>query len=259
MLRGGEAVLEAFKLSRKPHYKIYYNVVKAGGAVPCYESDPSGDAGTNLDRLKSFFDLQPIPGKYLIQFKNEGNDNASGVISNIFEIPGAAPMAPAISGIQQPAIGYTQETFTQILDAKVGALQKDFELKLLQQEISKEREELNELRKNDNALSNFLNNWAPMIVQVFAARNGVTPQGQQIAMAGFTDAKQNEPFSQQTPMQETTATGETKTTEQKLTEVLQWLKQAEGTQEAGVNLLFKMKLKAEQNPALLGMLKQFLN
>jgi len=108
-----------------------------------------------------------------------------------------------------------------------------------------------------------------MLVQAIAVKFGGGAQGAQVGLAGFTNPQQSVQFNQeqntQGPFvqtdngQQTTDTGQHPTTEEKLTEVLQWLEQAEGSQEAGVELLYKMKKKAESNPALLGMLKTFLN
>lgn len=266
MFKGTQPVLEAFKMSNKPHYKMYYNVVKAGGQLPCFESDASGDAGTNYIRLDEYFKLNLAPGKYLIQFKQQLDD--TGGVSVLFEIPGAGGTSPAISGLQQqPAMGYSQDSFTQLLDAKIGQVQKDYELKLLQKDIEKERAELAELRKSDNALNNFLTNWAPMLVQVISARFGGMPAGAQTGIAGFTNTNQQQPFAPQqetTNQQQQTVTvlnddDKAAETQLKLEEVLTWLAKEEGDSHKAVDLLYKMKQKAESNPALLGMLKTFLN
>jgi len=264
MLLGKESVLSAFKQSGKPQYKVYYNVVKAAGTPPCHESDASGDNGTNYARLEEWFGYSLMPGSYLIQFKDKLDDNTN-IINILFKIPGEASSSPAISGVNNnmPAIGaYTPQVFNEIMDAKIGLLKEEHKREMLEKEREAERKELEDLRKQDNALPNFLNQWGPMLVQAIAVKFGGGAQGVPVQMAGFTNPAQAVQFNPeqntQGPFVPQTENG-TLTTEEKLTEVLQWLEQAEGSQEAGVELLYKMKKKAESNPALLGMLKTFLN
>jgi len=104
-----------------------------------------------------------------------------------------------------------------------------------------------------------------MLVQAIAVKFGGGAQGAQVGLAGFTNPQQavqfnpeqntQGPFVPQTT-QETTGTP---TTEEKLTEVLQWLEKAEGSQDAGVELLYKMMKKAKADPSALVLLKTFLN
>ena len=265
MLIGIDKVIESFKLSGKPHWKLYYNVVKAAPNAMIAESDPSGDAGTNLDRLQQMLDMV-APGKYMVQFKKDLADN-TGFTQTIFEIPGAnnTPATPAAIGNPYAQVGAlgNPETFNQILDAKLAAMKEQHKREMLEAQMAKEREELAELRKNDGAIGNFFNNYAPLLVQMFAFKQGINPgavPGAQVGLSGFGNnhqppANQQPVVNQQQPGIETEPE---EVTQQKLSEVLDWLTQAEGSQQAAVHLLYTMKQKAQQNPQLLSMLKQFL-
>lgn len=260
MLQGKENVVESFKLAGRPQWKLYYNVQKVSGSAPMYESDPTADLANNADRLEKVMAFLS-PGRYNLQCKKDLTDNTS-IIQILFEIPGVSNHAPAISGVNNtlPAIGgYTPDAFERIMAAQIGALEEKHKREMLEKEREAERKELEDLRKQDAALPNFFNQWGPPLVQVLMARFGGAG-APQVGLAGFTDPQQQQPFvpvtTNNTPA--TTDSGQP-TTEEKLTHVLQWLEQAEGSQDAGVELLYRMMLKAQSNPQLLSMLKTFLN
>ena len=264
MIQGKENVLESFKMAGRKNWKLYYNIQKAAGSSPIQESDPSADHANNADRLEKVLNFL-APGRYSLQFKEDMKDTTN-IVQILFEIPGAVGTAPAISGVNNytPGMGsYTPDVFNQIMDAKLGLVQEQHKLELLKKDREAELKELEELRKQDTALPNFLNQWGAPLVQILMARFGGQPA--QVGLAGFTNPQQAVQFNpeqnQQGPFVQpvTQQTTGTPTTEEKLTEVLQWLEQTEGSQQAAVELLYKMKQKAESNPALLGMLKTFLN
>lgn len=264
MIQGIENVVDSFKDAGRAQWKLYYNVQKVAGANPCAESDPTADLSNNADRLDKTL-KRLIPGRYNLQCKKDLTDNTN-IVQILFEIPGAITNAPAISGVNNyPAAmgGYTPDAFERIMQAQIGALEEKHKREMLEKDREAERNELETLRKQDNALPNFLNQWGPMLVQAIAVKfgGGGIAQGAQVGLAGFSDPAQARQFSPEQNTQGTFVQTEngTPTTEEKLTEVLQWLEKAEGSQEAGVELLYKMKKKAESNPALLGMLKTFLN
>lgn len=265
MLQGKDNVVESFRLAGRPQWKLYYNVQKVSGSAPMYESDPTADLANNADRLNQVLAFLS-PGRYNLQCKKDLTDNTS-IIQILFEIPGANNHASAISGVTPtlPAIsGYTPQVFEQIMEAKIGLLNEAHKREMLEKEREAERKELEELRKKDDALPNFLNQWGPGLVQVLMARFGGAA-APQVGLAGFTHPQQAVQFNpdqqQQGPFvqQATEETTSNPTTEEKLTHVLQWLEKAEGSQEAGVELLHRMMLKAQSNPQLLPMLKTFLN
>lgn len=267
MIQGKENIVEAFKESGRPQWKLYYNIQKVAGASPCAESDPTADAANNADRLQRTLD-RLMPGRYNLQCKKDLADNTS-IVQLLFEIPGAGGTSPAISGVNysQPAIGaYTPDVFNQIMDAKINSIQEQHRREMLEKEREAERKELEELRKQDTALPNFLNQWGPGLVQVLMARFG-GGAGAQVGMAGFTNPQQAVQFNpeqnQQGPFvqqEQQPVTEETENaTQQKLNHVLEWLAKEEGSPEAGVELLHRMMLKAQSNPQLLPMLKNFLN
>lgn len=263
MIVGIDNVLESFRMSGRKHWKLYYNVQKAAGNSPIQESESTADHANNADRLQKVLNML-APGRYSLQCKEDMKDNTN-IVQILFEIPGAISNAPAISGVNNyPAAmgGYTPDVFKEIMQAQIGALEEKHKREMLEKDREAEKKELEDLRKQDNALPNFLNQWGPMLVQAIAVKFGGGAQGVPVQMAGFTNPAQAVQFNPeqntQGPFVPQTENG-TLTTEEKLTEVLQWLEQAEGSQEAGVELLYKMKKKAESNPALLGMLKTFLN
>jgi len=265
MIQGKENVVESFKMAGRPNWKLYYNVQKVAGSSPIGESDATADLANNADRLEKVLGyLQP--GRYNLQCKKDLTDNTN-IVQILFEIPGAVGHSPAISGVNNyPATmgSYTPDVMHQIMDAKIGLVQEQHKLELLKKDREAEQKELEELRKQDTALPNFLNQWGAPLVQILMARFGGGAPGTQMGLAGFTnpaqavqfnpEQKQQGPFTPAT--EETTATP---TTEEKLTHVLQWLEKAEGSQDAGVELLHRMMLKAQTNPQLLPMLKTFLN
>lgn len=267
MIQGKENVVESFKMAGRANWKLYYNVQKVAGSSPIGESDPTADLANNADRLEKVLGyLQP--GRYNLQCKKDLTDNTN-IVQILFEIPGVGGTAPAISGVHNmmPAtIGsYTPDVVTQIMDAKIGLVQEQHKLALLQKDREAELKELAELRKQDSALPNFLNQWGAPLVQILMARFGGGAPGAQVALAGFTNPAQAAQFIPDQTQQGTftpavqQADGTQPTTEEKLTHVLQWLEQAEGSQDAGVELLHRMMLKAQSNPQLLTMLKTFLN
>jgi hypothetical protein len=266
MLQGKENVVESFRLAGRPQWKLYYNVQKVSGSAPMYESDSTADLANNADRLTQVLAFLS-PGRYNLQCKKDLTDNTS-IIQILFEIPGMVGHQPAISGVQQtlPAIGgYTPQVFEQIMEAKIGLLNESHKREMLEKEREAEKKELEELRKKDDAIPNFLNQWGPGLVQVLMARFGGGGGAPQVGLAGFTDPAQARQFNQDQNTQGTFAqqtaeeTTGNPTTEEKLTHVLQWLEKAEGSQDAGVELLHRMMLKAQTNPNLLTMLKTFLN
>lgn len=263
MIQGIDNVVDSFKDAGRAQWKLYYNVQKVAGANPCAESDPTADLSNNADRLDKTL-KRLIPGRYNLQCKKDLTDNTN-IVQILFEIPGAITNTPAISGVNNyPAAmgGYTPDAFERIMQAQIGALEEKHKREMLEKDREAERKELEELRKQDTAWPNFLNQYAPGLVQVLMARFGGGAQGAQVGLAGFTNPQQAVQFNQeqntQGPFVPQTETG-TPTTEEKLTEVLQWLEKAEGSQEAGVELLHRMMLKAQSNPQLLPMLKTFLN
>lgn len=266
MIQGIENVVDSFKDAGRAQWKLYYNVQKVAGANPCAESDPTADLSNNADRLDKTL-KRLIPGRYNLQCKKDLTDNTN-IVQILFEIPGAITNTPAISGVNNyPAAmgGYTPDAFERIMQAQIGALEEKHKREMLEKDREAERKELEELRKQDTAWPNFLNQYAPGLVQVLMARFGGGAQGAQVGLAGFTNPQQavqfnpeqntQGPFVPQTT-QETTGTP---TTEEKLTEVLQWLEKAEGSQDAGVELLYKMMKKAKADPSALVLLKTFLN
>lgn len=263
MIQGIDNVVDSFKDAGRAQWKLYYNVQKVAGANPCAESDPTADLANNADRLDKTL-KRLIPGRYNLQCKKDLTDNTN-IVQILFEIPGAITNAPAISGVNNyPAAmgGYTPDAFERIMQAQIGALEEKHKREMLEKDREAERKELEDLRKQDTALPNFLNQWGPMLVQAIAVKFGGGAQGAQVGLAGFTNPQQAVQFNQeqntQGPFVPQTENG-TPTTEEKLTEVLQWLEKAEGSQDAGVELLYKMKQAADKNPQLLPMLKTFLN
>lgn len=266
MIQGKDNVVESFRMAGRNNWKLYYNVQKVAGSSPIGESDPTADLANNADRLEKVLGyLQP--GRYNLQCKKDLTDNTN-IVQILFEIPGAITNTPAISGVNNyPAAmgGYTPDAFERIMQAQIGALEEKHKREMLEKDREAERKELEELRKQDTALPNFLNQWGPMLVQAIAVKFGGGAQGAQVGLAGFTNPQQavqfnpeqntQGPFVPQTT-QETTGTP---TTEEKLTEVLQWLEKAEGSQDAGVELLYKMMKKAKADPSALVLLKTFLN
>jgi hypothetical protein len=264
MIQGIDNVVDSFKDAGRAQWKLYYNVQKVAGSNPCAESDSTADLSNNADRLDKTL-KRLIPGRYNLQCKKDLTDNTN-IVQILFEIPGAISNAPAISGVNNyPAAmgGYTPDVFKEIMQAQIGALEEKHKREMLEKERAAEQKELEELRKQDTALPNFLNQWGPPLVQVLIARfGGGMAQGAQVGLAGFSDPAQARQFN---PEQNTqgpfvqTDNGQQTTTEEKLTHVLQWLENAEGSQDAGVELLHRMMLKAQSNPQLLPMLKTFLN
>lgn len=263
MIQGIDNVVESFKDAGRAQWKLYYNVQKVAGSNPCAESDPTADLANNADRLDKTL-KRLIPGRYNLQCKKDLTDNTN-IVQILFEIPGAITNAPAISGVNNyPAAmgGYTPDAFERIMTAQIGALEEKHKREMLEKEREAERKELEDLRKQETALPNFLNQWGPPLVQVLMARFGGAG-APQVGLAGFTDPAQARQFNPeqntQGPFVQQEQTTGTPTTEEKLTHVLQWLEKAEGSQEAGVELLHRMMLKAQSNPQLLPMLKTFLN
>jgi hypothetical protein len=249
-------ILFAHEHNKKPHFKIYKGSTKG---TPVFESDGEGDFDHNHAKLKLLLPRLRMPGQYVIQFKGDRSAN-TGLNDFPFEIP----YSSGFGGQQQPGIGAMLPAQTGMskeeLRAEIEREKRMWDLEQTLREMKARSEKLEaDLKKAEKEASPFgealemFKPHLPTIMGLIQRRAGLP--GTQVAISGV-NAENVPPQEQQSQTELTPA--EVQECRDKLNEAIGFFVEQEGGYKQAVDLIYKLYLKAKQDPSQIALLKQLL-
>jgi len=252
-------VLNAHQLNRLPHWKMFRGTSSKVNGV--FESVEDDDFEKSHARLKQCLDLISVGGMYLIQFKPEKKIN-NGLQDYIFEVPLHSFATPAGA---TPAIGNVALAGFVSKDEVQEKIERERRLWELEQNhreaIGKIGELSQRLKDAEKAASPFaeafskLEPYYPLIFGILGKKFNVPGIQAGISGLGSAPVPPVEQGQQLTPEQQQ----EIEAANGKLREIVEYLGSIKGGQVQGIEFLWKLKNKLQENPQMLPMIESFVN
>lgn len=253
-----ENVLNAHQLNKMPHWKLFRGTSSKVNGV--FESVEDDDFERSHARLKQCLDLISVGGMYLIQFKPEKKTN-TGLQDYIFEVPISSftpsSGAPGIGNVSLAGFVSKDEVQQHIeRERRLWELEKNHHEATAK--IGELVKELKEARKEASPFAEAfakLEPYYPLIFGILGKKFNVPGIQAGISGLGAPPVPPVEQGQQLTPEEQQrieAANG-------KLREIVEYLGSIKGGQVEGIEFLWKLKNKLQENPQLLPMIESFVN
>lgn len=229
MIRGKDNVMEWVKST--PGIKQVQVRTVPGADAFLFQSDEGENKKTIEDRLSRTLDYLE-PGKYYIEM-SDGNSRRNWY-REFFILEGEPTASPAFSGI--PANAVTSEEMDRRIAAALEAQKKDFKIAELEAKVSEYEEELEERQTPLQEAIGRVTPYLPAILDRLFPKTGM-----QVGVAGTSQ-----------PIRVNT-----KSNSDDNSRILRIAERLAAIEPNYLDLLEKLCDKLEENPALLGMIKQF--
>lgn len=260
MLTSIDNVLTIFKDQAKPYWKIYEGWdAKLAANILATSADNVTDVKSSETQLEQYLRFL-APGKYLISIRDTPTAQTNNVNVRL-DIPytqGQTGNVGNVTGNAFAGAAMGDYMHKDTVTAKLLAQEKEFDLKQLKKDFEDfKKDKTKEPKKT--VLENFLEQHAPLLLAIFAARNGVAP-GSQVALAGF-GLQQQAPVNNIPPINTENMNAQNPspvagyTHEQKLAWVLDSLTAEFGSQENAIDFLTKLLVYKTQNAAMFEVIK----
>lgn len=234
MIRGKDNVMEWVKST--PGIKQVQVRTAPGADAFQFQSEEGENKKTIEDRLSRALDCLE-PGKYYIEM-SDGNSRRNWY-RDYFILEGEAVPAPSLSG---PAMsGVSPEEVDRRISAALEAQKKEFRIAELEERVKEYEEELEERETPLQSAIGRITPYLPAILERFFGKPGM-----QVGVAG-TSQPIRVPESQPQPQPD----------DDDHTRILRIAERLAAIEPNYLDLLEKLCDKLEENPALLGMIKQF--
>lgn len=229
MIRGKDNVMEWVKST--PGIKQVQVRTAPGADAFLFQSDEGENKKTIEDRLYRTLDYLE-PGKYYIEM-SDGNSRRNWY-REFFILEGDAASVPTLSGPSMS--GVSPEEVDRRIAAALEAQKKEFRIAELEERVKEYEEELEERETPFQEFIGRLNPYIPAILDRFVPRSGM-----QVGMAGTSQPIRvnSQPNSDDN------------------SRILRIAERLAAIEPNYLDLLEKLCDKLEENPALLGMIKQF--
>ena len=229
MIRGKDNVMEWVKST--PGIKQVQVRTAPGADAFLFQSDEGENKKAIEDRLSRTLDFLE-PGKYYIEM-SDGNSRRNWY-REFFILEGEPTASPAFSGI--PANAITSEEMDRRIAAALEAQKKDFKIAELEAKVSEYEGELEERQTPLQEAIGRVTPYLPAILERFFPKTGM-----QVGMAGTSQ-----------PIRVNTQSNSDDNSR-----ILRIAERLAAIEPNYLDLLEKLCDKLEENPALLGMIKQF--
>lgn len=234
MIRGKENLIEWVKST--PGIKQVQIRTAPSADAFLFQSEEGENKKTIEDRLSRTLDYLE-PGKYYIEM-SDGNSRRNWY-RDYFTLEGDAVSSPAFSG---PSIGgVSPDEVDRRIAAALDAQKKEFRIAELEERVKEYEEELEERETPLQAAIGRITPYLPAILERFFGKPGM-----QVGVAGTSQPiRVPEPQPQPQPHDDDH------------TRILRIAERLAAIEPNYLELLEKLCDKLEENPALLGMIKQF--
>lgn len=229
MIRGKENIMEWVRST--PGIKQVQVRTAPGADAFQFQSDEGENKKAIEDRLSRTLDFLE-PGKYYIEM-SDGNSRRNWY-REFFILEGEPTASPAFSGI--PANAVTSEEMDRRIAAALESQKKDFKIAELEAKVSEYEEELEERQTPLQEAIGRVTPYLPAILDRLFPKTGM-----QVGVAGTSH-----------PIRVNT-----KSNSDDNSRILRIAERLAAIEPNYLDLLEKLCDKLEENPALLGMIKQF--
>lgn len=230
MIRGKDTVMEWVKST--PGIKQVQVRTAPGADAFLFQSDEGENKKTIEDRLSRTLDYLE-PGKYYIEM-SDGNSRRNWY-RDFFILEGDAASVPTLSGPSMS--GVSPEEVDRRIAAALDAQKKEFRIAELEAKVAEYEEELEERQTPFQEAIGRISPYIPAILERFVPRSS----GMQVGMAGTSQ-----------PIRVNTQSNSDDNSR-----ILRIAERLAAIEPNYLDLLEKLCDKLEENPALLGMIKQF--
>lgn len=230
MIRGKDNVMEWVKST--PGIKQVQVRTAPGADAFLFQSDEGENKKTIEDRLSRTLDYLE-PGKYYIEM-SDGNSRRNWY-RDFFILEGDAASVPTLSGPSMS--GVSPEEVDRRISAALDAQKKEFRIAELEAKVAEYEEELEERQTPFQEAIGRISPYIPAILERFVPRSS----GMQVGMAGTSQ-----------PIRVNTQSNSDNNSR-----ILRIAERLAAIEPNYLDLLEKLCDKLEENPALLGMIKQF--
>lgn len=229
MIRGKDNVMEWVKST--PGIKQVQVRTAPGADAFLFQSDEGENKKTIEDRLSRTLDYLE-PGKYYIEM-SDGNSRRNWY-REFFILEGDAASVPTLSGPSMS--GVSPEEVDRRIAAALDAQKKEFRIAELEAKVAEYEDELEDRETPFQEFIGRINPYIPAILDRFVPRSGM-----QVGMAGTSK-----------PIRVNTQSNSDDNSR-----ILRIAERLAAIEPNYLDLLEKLCDKLEENPALLGMIKQF--
>lgn len=229
MIRGKDNVMEWVRST--PGIKQVQVRTAPGADAFLFQSDEGENKKTIEDRLSRTLDYLE-PGKYYIEM-SDGNSRRNWY-REFFILEGDAASIPTLSGPSMS--GVSPEEVDRRIAAALDAQKKEFRIAELEAKVAEYEEELEERQTPFQEAIGRISPYIPAILERFVPKSGM-----QVGMAGTSQ-----------PIRVNTQSNSDDNSR-----ILRIAERLAAIEPNYLDLLEKLCDKLEENPALLGMIKQF--
>lgn len=230
MIRGKDIVMEWVRST--PGIKQVQVRTAPGADAFLFQSEEGENKKTIEDRLSRTLDYLE-PGKYYIEM-SDGNSRRNWY-RDFFILEGDAASVPTLSGPSMS--GVSPEEVDRRISAALDAQKKEFRIAELEAKVAEYEEELEERQTPFQEAIGRISPYIPAILERFVPRSS----GMQVGMAGTSQ-----------PIRVNTQSNSDNNSR-----ILRIAERLAAIEPNYLDLLEKLCDKLEENPALLGMIKQF--
>lgn len=230
MIRGKDIVMEWVRST--PGIKQVQVRTAPGADAFLFQSEEGENKKTIEDRLSRTLDYLE-PGKYYIEM-SDGNSRRNWY-RDFFILEGDTASVPTLSGPSMS--GVSPEEVDRRISAALDAQKKEFRIAELEAKVAEYEEELEERQTPFQEAIGRISPYIPAILERFVPRSS----GMQVGMAGTSQ-----------PIRVNTQSNSDNNSR-----ILRIAERLAAIEPNYLDLLEKLCDKLEENPALLGMIKQF--